>query len=155
MTTAQAGGSAKDEWDRLSEHVAQTQAIVGGSWEPVDSSARACGDGGAQWAITRLGRGTSLTERPALVEQIEREWKKYGWELNRTAIGGDAPGVRLRFPAGGSDERRFFIDIGFTVHGTTIEAQTPCAPGNVDQLNAEQYAYKHSPGIDTTPTPTN
>lgn len=154
--TDHAAASAKDEWDRLSALVAQTQRIIGGSWRPVDSSASACGGGGAQWGLTRLGRGTTTDERPALIAQIERLWRTHSWLLERSAIGGDAPGTQLRFPASGVDERGFFIELGTTEHGTAIQAQTPCAPGDVDQLNTEQYAYHHSPGVvlPTTPTPT-
>lgn len=152
--TDQAAVSAKDEWDRLSALVAQTQAIVGGSWQPVDSSASACGDGGAQWGLTRIGRGTTTDERPTLIAQIERLWRTNGWTPERTAIGGDAPGTQLRFPGSGVDRRGFFIELGATVHGTAIQAQTPCAPGDVDQLNTEQYAYHHSPGVVLPTTPT-
>lgn len=152
--TGHDGASAEDEWDHLSELVAQTQAIVGGSWQPVDSSASACGAGGAQWGLTRLGRGTSTDERPALVHQIERLWRASGWTPELTAIGGDAPGTQLRLPASGVDDRGFFIELGFTVHGTTIDAQTPCAPGDVDWLNAERYAENHAPGVDLPSAPT-
>jgi hypothetical protein len=153
-TSHRATSSAKAEWRVLSEQVAQTQSIVGGTWESVDTSARQCSEDGAQWAITRIGPGVSATERDALMDRVERAWAKNGWKPARTHITGDAPGLQLRFPAGGFDDRRFFIELGSTVHGTTIQAQTPCAPGDVDQLNREQFAYNHMPGIAVSPAPT-
>lgn len=135
--------SAKAAWDDLNRKVESTQAMIGGKWEISDSGATACGSSDAQWAITRLGPGAGADDRARLIDQIVVAWKGNGWTPARGHIGGDAPGLQLRYPAGGSFDDGFFIELGMTDHGTSIQARTPCAPGDMDSLNKEQYAYNH------------
>lgn len=141
--SATPAASAKSAWDDLNRQVEATQAMVPGKWEASDSGATPCGTSGAQWGITRLGPGASAEDRPRVIDQIEAAWKDNGWKPTRSKIGGDAPGLQLRYPAGGSFDDGFFIEIGMTEYGTSIQGQTPCARGNPDALNDEQYAYEH------------
>ncbi|KQO63415.1 hypothetical protein ASF23_03895 [Curtobacterium sp. Leaf261] len=148
------GSAAKSEWLDLSEKAAATQNIVGGDWEYVDSNADDCGDGGAHWGITRLGPGVPEAERNDLFDRVQTAWKAFGWDAARTKLGGDAPGLQLRYPASGVREDGFYIEFDSTVHGTTIGAQTSCAAGDVDQLAKEQFAYNNTPGRTPSATPT-
>jgi hypothetical protein len=138
-----AASSAKSAWDDLDQKVESTQAIIPGEWEASDSGASECGTSGARWGIARLGSGASADDRARLIDQVGAAWKADGWTPTRTELGGDAPGLQLRYPAVGSLDDGFFIELGITEHGTSIQAQTPCAPGDVDALNEEQYAYNH------------
>lgn len=138
-----AASSAKSAWDDLNRKVESTQAIIPGQWEISDSGATACGGSGAQWGITRLGPGASADDRAHLIDQVEAAWKSDGWTPIRTRIGGDAPGLQLRYPAAGTFDDGFFIELGITDYGSSMQSQTPCEPGDADALNAEQYAYNH------------
>jgi hypothetical protein len=149
--TSTDSSAAKSEWIDLSEKTAATQDIVGGEWEYVDSNADECGSGGAHWGITRLGPGVSAAERNVLFDRVQAAWEAYGWDAARTKLGGDAPGLKLRYPARGVMEDGFYIEFDSTAHGTTIGAQTPCAAGDVDALAEEQFAYKNTPGLPPTP----
>lgn len=141
---------AKAAWDGLNERIESTQSMVPGEWEASDSGASACGTSGAQWGITRLGPGASADDRTRIIDRIETAWKNYGWEPTRSTFGGDAPGLQLRYPAGGVFDDGFFVEIGITEYGSSIQAQTPCAQGDANALNDEQYAYEHQ---DTTRLP--
>lgn len=153
-STTSHDGSAKAEWIALSAQIAETQAIVGETWTSVDSAAGDCGVSGVQWGIGRLGPGVNASDRRALFERIEAAWQANGWTPTLTTLGGDAPGLQLRYPAAGGFEDGFFVEIGSTVHGTSIGAQTPCARGDVDALNEEQFAYNHAPGVTRPESPT-
>ncbi|KQO59968.1 hypothetical protein [Curtobacterium sp. Leaf261] len=138
-----AASGAKSAWDDLNQKVESTQAMVGGEWEASDTGATACGSSGAQWGITRLGPGASPGDRERIIDEIETAWKANGWKPTRTKIGGDAPGLQLRYPAAGTFDDGFFIELGITDYGSSMQSQTPCEPGDADALNDEQYAYNH------------
>jgi hypothetical protein len=144
--TSTDSSAAKANWRELSMRVAETQRIVGGDWEFSDTNARECGGGGAQWGITRLGPGVAKPARDALFDRVEAAWKANGWDPVRTRLPGDAPGLQLRYPAAGSLDGGFFVEFAATVHGSTIDAQTGCAAGDVDELAKEQFAYNNTPG---------
>lgn len=141
--TARPATSAKSAWDDLNQKVESTQAMVPGTWEASDSGASPCGTSGAQWGITRLGPGANGEDRTHIIDEIETAWKDNDWKPTRSKIGGDAPGLQLRYPAAGVFDDGFFVEIGITEYGSSIQAQTPCAHGNADALNDEQYAYEH------------
>ncbi|WP_156364267.1 hypothetical protein [Curtobacterium sp. Leaf261] len=152
MNASPIGNSAaKAQWFDLTTRIEATQQLVGGDWEVVDSNARPCNEGAVNWTITRIGPGVRTAEREELFDSVEVAWKKNGWEPVRRATGGDAPGLRLRYPASGVLGDGFYVELESTVHGTTIGAQTACAAGDVDQLNREQFAFNNTPGY--TPTP--
>lgn len=117
--------SAKAAWDDLNQRVESTQSSVPGRWEASDSGASPCGTSEARWGITRLGPGASADDRRRIIDQIEAAWKANGWEPTRSTIGGDAPGLQLRHPAGGVLDDGFFVEVGITGYGSSIEAQTP------------------------------
>lgn len=142
-SSAEPATSAKSAWDDLNQKIESTQALVPGKWEASDSGASQCGTSGAQWGITRLGPGASAEDRTRIIDQIEGVWKGNGWKPTRSKIVGDAPGLQLRYPAGGIFDDGFFVEIGITEYGSSIQAQTPCAHGDADTLNDEQYAYEH------------
>lgn len=152
-TTTTDSSAAKAVWRGLSTRVAETQRIVGGDWVFSDTNARECGSGGAQWGITRLGPGVAKSEREALFDRVEAVWKANGWDAVRTPLPGDTPGLQLRYPAAGSLDGGFFVEFAATVHGATIDAQTGCAAGDVDELAREQFAYHNTPGRTPSPTP--
>lgn len=143
--------AAKHSWLELTTRVEATQQIVGGDWEVSDTNSRKCADGSVNWGVTRLGPGVATADRAALFDRVEVAWKAFGWHAVRTRIGGESPGLQLRYPTGGALDDGFFVELGSTVHGTTIDAQTACTAGDVDQLNREQFAFNNTPGY--TPTP--
>ncbi|TCK63725.1 hypothetical protein [Curtobacterium sp. PhB136] len=149
-------GSAEIAWTAGNALAESTQDAVGGSWLASDSAAEACGADGARWGITRLGPGTDKHTRADTVDRIERLWRSAGYEPVRTHIGGDAPGTQLRYPSAGTFDDGFFIEFGTTEYGSTVEMQTPCAPGDADALNREKYGERHtntSPDIPGTASP--
>lgn len=139
--------SAKARWLEFSEQIAATQAIVGGTWESVDTAASECGAAGAQWGIGRLGPGVPEADRHALYERIETAWRAFGWDPTLTKLYNEEAGLQLRYPASGGFDDGFFVEIGSSVHGTSIGGQTPCGVGDVDALNEEHFADEHSPGV--------
>lgn len=142
--TDTASSSAKQVWDDMNAKAEATQAIIGGDWVASDTAARPCGADGVQWVITRLGPGTALASRTDELDRIDERWKAVGWKAERSDITGDAPGKQLRFPAASALEDGFFIEFGTTDHGSTLQMQTPCVPGDADSLNREKYAEKHT-----------
>ncbi|WP_156364269.1 hypothetical protein [Curtobacterium sp. Leaf261] len=143
--------AAKAAWIDLTTQIAATQQMVGGEWEVLDTNSRACGDGGASWVVARIGPGVPAADRRALADEVEAAWKAYGWSPVRAPFGVDAPGLRLRYPASGVLPNGFYIEFNSNRYASTIGAQTPCAAGDVDQLNREQFAFNNTPGY--TPTP--
>ncbi|WP_139199728.1 hypothetical protein [Curtobacterium sp. MCBA15_008] len=74
----------------------------------------------------------------------------------RSEFGGDAPGVELRYPGASSLDNGFFIEFRSSVHGSTLQLQTPCVQGDVDALNREKYGERHTntpPDIPGTASP--
>ncbi|WIB76967.1 hypothetical protein DEJ28_15110 [Curtobacterium sp. MCPF17_002] len=135
---------AKRVWDSMNTAVEASQAIVGPGWLASDTAARACGADGVQWVINRFGPGTQPDDRVAKLEELERRWDAKGWKPVRSDFGGDAPGVMLRYPAASSLDDGFFIEFSTTRHGSTLQLQTPCTQGVVDDLNREKYGERHT-----------
>ena len=158
-TSTTGSAAAKDVWDRMNRSVEATQSIVGGDWSAWDTAARPCGENGAQWVVSRIGRGTDPARRAELLHAIEQQWLTIGWRPVESDITGDAPGKQLRFPGASALPGGFFVEFGTTVHASTVALQTPCAPGDVVDLNTEQYAERHTntppgiPGAGATPSP--
>lgn len=134
---------AKQAWNEMNAEAEATQAIIGGDWLASDTSARPCTNG-VQWVITRGGPGSEPDTRAAELDRIDERWRAAGWEPVRSDITGDAPGQQLRYPASGVFEDGFFIEFGTTDNGSTLQIQTPCAPGDADALNREKYGEKHT-----------
>jgi hypothetical protein len=153
---------AKQVWNDANAQAEATQAVVSGRWLASDSDADPCGTGGVHWGVSRIGPGTSEAERAAKVAAVEDQWRELGWKPTKSEFGGDAPGLQVRYPASGVLEDGFFAEFDTTVHASTLQMQTPCTPGDADQLNREKYAQKHTntppdiPGASTpseSPTP--
>lgn len=154
--------AAKSTWDTANSLAEATQKAVGGAWVGSDSAAEQCGESGARWGLTRIGPGTDPGARDRTISAVEALWADSGLTPTRRALGGDAPGVEVRFPAAGTRDDGFFIEFATTVHGSTIGMQTPCTPGDVDALNREKYGERHtntppdipgaSPSAGTEPT---
>lgn len=148
--------AAKRVWGEANTRAEATQAIIAGKWLSSDTAARACG-GGVQWVVNRLGPGTDPGQRDALLGDIEAYWRSLGWKPTRSDFPGDAPGQQTRYPAGGLLKDGFFAEFGTTKYGSTLQIQTPCTPGDVDQLNREKYGERHTntppdiPGASSTP----
>lgn len=139
-----ASSDAKRVWDEMNSRAETSQALVGGDWLASDTSARVCGTGGVQWAVSRIGPGTSADDRVSVADKVESQWRELGWKPVRSELTGDAPGLQLRYPGAGTFEDGFYVEFATTEHGSTIALQTPCTPGDVDSLNREKYAEKHT-----------
>ncbi|MET3637622.1 hypothetical protein [Curtobacterium oceanosedimentum] len=150
--------AAKQVWQAMNTEIESSQDVVGPGWLASDTAARACGTRGVQWVINRYGPGTSAAERAEVLDGLERRWTALGWKPVRSAITGDAPGQRLRYPATRSLDDGFFVEFGTTERGSTLQLRTPCTPGDSAALNAEQYAERHTdtppdvPGATVSPT---
>jgi len=151
--------AAEKVWRTMNAEVESSQDVVGTGWLASDTAARPCGTRGVQWVINRYGPGTSGAERTRVLDDLERRWTALGWQPVRSAITGDAPGQRLRYPANRSLDDGFFVEFGTTEHGSTLQLQTPCTPGDTTALNKEQYAERHTntppdvPGVSPSSTP--
>jgi hypothetical protein len=143
MTTT-GSDNAKAVWDEMNAEIESSQAVLGTGWLASDTAARACGAGGAQWVLTRFGPGSQPDERDDLLGRLATRWEAKGWEAVRSEFGGDAPGVQLRYPGASSFDDGFFIEFRSSVHGSTLQLQTPCTPGDVDELNREKYGETHT-----------
>lgn len=135
---------AKAVWDEMNAEIESSQDIVGTGWLASDTAARVCGAAGVQWVLTRFGPGTHPDERDDLLGALETRWDAKGWRAVRSDFGGDAPGVQLRYPAASSLEDGFFVEFRSSVHGSTLQLQTPCTLGDVDDLNRERYGERHT-----------
>ncbi|MBA8990803.1 outer membrane murein-binding lipoprotein Lpp [Curtobacterium pusillum] len=147
---------AKQVWKDADAQAEATQAILPGRWLSTDSAAGTCGTGGVRWGVSRIGPGTSKAGRAAKVEEVEENWRSLGWKPMRSELTGDAPGLQVRYPAKGVFEDGFFAEFATTEHASTLQIQTPCTPGDADQLNREKYAEKHTntpPDIPGASTP--
>lgn len=150
---------AERAWDATNERVETTQALLEGQWLAYDTAARGCGSTGAQWLVSRIGPGSDPGSRTRLLAAVEERWSGFGWSAVRSAIGGDTPGDRLRYPSVGSTKDGFFVELTTNAHATTITVQTPCATGDVAALNTEKYAERHTntppdvPGATPSSTP--
>ncbi|WP_439692622.1 hypothetical protein ACRQ4B_17285 [Curtobacterium sp. SP.BCo] len=148
--------AAKRVWVEANTRAEATQAIVTGKWLTSDTAARACRDG-VQWVVTRLGPGTDPGQRDAVIGDIEAYWRSLGWRPTRSDFPGDHPGEQITYPAGGLFENGFFVRFRTNENGSSLQIQTPCTPGDVDQLNREKYAEQHTntppdiPGASSTP----
>jgi hypothetical protein len=142
--TASDNAAAKKVWQEMNAEAESAQATLEGDWLASDTAARACGSGGAQWVITRFGPGTEAAHRDDLLKELSTRWSAKGWNPTRSTITGDAPGVQLRYPDSVSLNNGFFVEFRTTEHGSSLQIQTPCTPGDVDQLNREKYAEKHT-----------
>ncbi|WP_182046227.1 hypothetical protein [Curtobacterium sp. ME26] len=151
--------AAKEVWRTMNAEVESSQDVVGSGWLASDTAARACGTRGVQWVINRYGPATTGAERTRVLDDLERRWTALGWQPVRAAITGDAPGQRLRYPATRSLDDGFFVEFGTTEHGSTLQLQTPCTPGDITALNTEKYAERHTntppdvPGATPSSTP--
>lgn len=134
---------AKRVWSEANTRAEVTQAVVPGKWLSSDTAARAC-SGGVQWVVNRIGPGTDPSQREAVIGDIEAHWRSLGWKPTRSELTGDAPGQQVRYPASGVFEDGFFAEFSTTENASTLQIQTPCTPGDVDQLNREKYAEKHT-----------
>lgn len=143
-TTSNSSVAAKAAWDDANALAEATQAIVGGSWLASDSAAETCGTTGVRWGLARFGPGTDPATRETVVAEVEALWRKAGHMPIRKQLGGDAPGIEVRFPAVGSQQDGFFIDFNTTVHASTLQLQTPCTRGDVHALNSEKYGERHT-----------
>lgn len=146
----------KAVWDSMNAEVEASQGAVGTGWLSSDTAARACGVNGAQWVLTRFGPGTQPEDRSAPLDTLEARWAAKGWKPVRSEFGGDAPGVELRYPATASLDDGFFVEFRSTVHGSTLQLQTPCVQGDVDALNREEYGERHTntpPDVPGTASP--
>ncbi|KQO63054.1 hypothetical protein [Curtobacterium sp. Leaf261] len=140
-----------------------TQYLVGGDWENVDSTAEECGPRGAQWVLSRHGPGMTKDQRRSVLAAIRQRWVAEGWDptLSPTLTGSDSPGQQLRWPGSRSVEGGLFVELVSTVHGTTIFARTMCAEGDDKVLTTSRWSQRHTitppyipPTAPTTPTPT-
>lgn len=151
---------AKTAWNDANSLAEATQDLVGGSWLGSDSAAEPCGESGVRWGLTRLGPGTEPGVRAKVLTAVEELWTRAGYVPTGKQFGGDAPGAELRYPRTGTKEDGYFIEFRTTVNGTTIAMQTPCTIGDVEDLNREKYAERHTttppdiPGASTSATPT-
>ncbi|OEI67801.1 hypothetical protein Cus16_2551 [Curtobacterium sp. ER1/6] len=151
--------AAEKVWRTMNAEVESSQDVVGSGWLASDTAARACGTRGVQWVINRYGPATTGAERTRVLDDLERRWTALGWQPVRAAITGDAPGQRLRYPATRSLDDGFFVEFGTTEHGSTLQLQTPCTPGDITALNTEKYAERHTntppdvPGATASSTP--
>lgn len=136
--------AAKARWDEANSLAEATQELVGGSWSSSDSAAERCGEEGARWGLTRLGPGTDPDERAAIASAVEALWTGAGHVPSSKALGGDAPGLELRFPQTGVQPDGFFVEFRTTQHGSTVAMQTACTGGDVDELNRERYGERHT-----------
>jgi hypothetical protein len=142
--TASNNSAAKQVWDEFNAEAEASQEVIGGSWLASDTAARACGSGGAQWVLTRLGPGTTVADRDRVLADLSTRWQAKGWTADRSATTGDYPGVQLRYPGGSTLASGFFVRFRSNENGSSLQIQTPCTPGDVDQLNREKYAEKHT-----------
>lgn len=150
---------ARAAWDEADALAEATQAKVAGDWSASDSAAEPCGTGGVRWGATRIGPGTSGSDRADVVAAISALWTERGYDAAEEVTSGDAPGVRLRHPSADSLQNGFFIEFRTTTHASTLQLQTPCTPGDAAALNAERYAERHTktppdvPGATASSTP--
>lgn len=147
---------AKAVWDEMNAEMESSQAVLGSGWLSSDTAARACGADGARWVLNRFGPGTQPGDRDGLLDALATRWAPKGWAPVRSEFGGDAPGVQLRYPAASSLDNGFFIEFRSSVHGSTLQLQTPCVQGDVDALNHEKYGERHTntpPDIPGTASP--
>lgn len=142
--TASNNSAAKQVWDEINAEAEASQEVVGGNWLASDTAARACGSGGAQWVLTRLGPGTTGADRDRVLADLVARWQAKGWTADQSATTGDYPGVQLRYPGGSTLESGFFVRFRTNENGSSLQIQTPCTPGDVDQLNREKYGEKHT-----------
>jgi len=160
-STSDPSADARSAWHEADALAGATQAEVPGGWLADDSAAGPCGAAGtgARWGLTRIGPSTSPSDRADVVAAVASVWSAHGYDAVERAIGGDAPGVRLRFPASGTLRDGFFIEFVTTAHASTIQLQTPCRRGDDRALNAERYAERHTdtppdvPGATASPRP--
>ncbi|WP_144751026.1 hypothetical protein [Curtobacterium pusillum] len=136
--------AAKQVWDEINAEAEASQDVVGGTWLASDTAARACGSDGARWVVNRFGPGTSAADRDRLLDDLATRWEAKGWTADRSATTGDYPGVQLRYPGASTLETGFFVRFRTNENGSSLQIQTPCTPGDVDQLNREKYAEKHT-----------
>ncbi len=144
---------ARAAWDEADALAEATQAKVAGDWVASDSAAERCGTGGVRWGATRIGPGTSGSDRADVVAAIDALWTERGYDAAEEAMSGDAPGVRLRHPSAGTLQNGFFIEFRTTAHASTLQLQTPCTPGDAAALNAERYAERHTKTPPDVPDP--
>ncbi|KQO63055.1 hypothetical protein [Curtobacterium sp. Leaf261] len=155
--------AAKEAFLSLNAILEDTQDVIGGDWLNDDDVATECSQAGARWGLSRFGRGMTDDERRSVLDAVRQRWIEEGWTptLTRTLLGSDSPGLQLRYPARLSVEGGLFVELVSTVHATTIFAQTRCAEGDVDALDASRWSERHTStppyfpvSAPTTPTPT-
>lgn len=146
MTTSTSSDSdqAKTAWDDANALAEAAQRAVGGSWTATDSAAERCQNGAVRWGLLRVGPPISTDQRSAVLDSVAELWRAAGYEPVRKSLGGDAPGTELRYPEVDTLPNGFFIEFGTTDNASTLQMQTPCTPGDADQLNREKYAEKHT-----------
>lgn len=154
--TASDDRAAKQVWERANSEVEASQSIVTGDWLASDTAARECGSDGVQWVLTRFGPGSAVAERGRLFEELTARWEARGWRPEESATTGDHAGAELRYPAASTLDDGFFVEFRTNENGSTLQMQTPCTPGDANQLNREKYAEKHTntpPDIPGASTP--
>ncbi|MFJ3036377.1 hypothetical protein ACIPC2_18395 [Curtobacterium pusillum] len=142
--TASDNTAAKLVWGEMNAEAEASQGVIGGAWLASDTAARACGSNGAQWVVNRFGPRTSAAHRGRLLDELATRWAAKGWTATKSATTGDYPGAQLRYPSGSTLRSGFFVEFRTNENGSTLQIQTPCTPGDVDQLNREKYAEKHT-----------
>lgn len=142
--TASNDTAAKQIWDEMNAEAEASQGVIGGAWLASDTAARACGSNGAQWVVNRFGPRTSAAHRGRLLDELATRWAAKGWTATKSATTGDYPGAQLRYPSGSTLRSGFFVEFRTNENGSSLQIQTPCTPGDVDQLNREKYAEKHT-----------
>jgi hypothetical protein len=143
-------------WDEFDARAEAVQAVVGGEWLASDTAARLCATEGVQWVISRFGPPTSAGNRDRVLTALTSQWRATGWRPERIATTGDFPGSQLRYPAASTMSDGFFVRFRTNANGSSLQMQTPCTPGDADQLNREKYAEKHTntpPDIPGASTP--
>lgn len=142
--TASDNTAAKQVWDETNAEAEASQVVIDGDWLASDTAARACGSDGAQWVLNRFGPRTRSADRDRLVDQLRTRWAARGWTPRESATTGEHPGTQLRYPGGSTLDSGFFIRFRTNDAGSSLQIQTPCTPGDVDQLNREKYGEEHT-----------
>lgn len=138
----------------------QAQDILGGDWEHQDTGAEQCqlasGEVGARVSLLRLNdAGIPVDQQQAAIDRIAGHWRAVGLDPVRSSRPGikDVTTLLLTYPASGVTEDGFYIEVGTSTVGSTIDVRSSCGAGDADKLNENPAWRTESPSPRPSPAP--
>jgi hypothetical protein len=124
---------------RVLSVIEATQKAVGGSWRLLDGGADGCrlagGGTGIVFPFTRTGPGVPAP-RDDMAATVTEIWHAAGFDpvASSTTVAGQ-PVTQLRYPAQGYDHDGIYLQAWLGEHGSSIQGQSACVPGDADAYN--------------------